>query len=99
MKIKNLYEKLTEIAEQLGVKVRKDTLVRSRGGYCLLNDDKVIILNKRLPIEAQSSVLARCLYEIDNFNQLEIDAKLLAYIQHEISNKKTDSIVEFIIDE
>lgn len=101
MKTDKKFEELLSLSMRLGVTVRKDRLVRSNGGYCVINEDKVIVLNKMLPIETQASILARCLFEIDGFDKQDIDKDILSYIKREVEDKKTTDAgekVEFIIE-
>lgn len=97
MKTNKKFEELISLSTRLGVKVRKDRLIRSKGGYCVLNEDKVIVLNNMLPMETQMSILARCLFEIDGFDKQDIDKDILSYIKREVEYKKTTDEVEFII--
>ena len=60
MKLKRIIESLEEAADQLGVRVRRET-ADFRGGKCTLGDETVILLNKRHPPEVHLSVLAESL--------------------------------------
>ncbi|MGI6369372.1 MAG: hypothetical protein GX372_07990 [Ignavibacteria bacterium] len=100
MKTDKKFEELVSLSTRLGVTVRKDRLIRSNGGYCVINEDKVIVLNKMLPLETQTSILARCLFEVDGFDKQDIDKDILSYIKREVEYKKiTDEVdeIEFII--
>ena len=67
MKLKQVYEELMKIASDVGIKVLKGN-GSFRGGYCIVKDEDLIILNKTATLEVMSSVLARSLLEknIDN---------------------------------
>ena len=67
MKLDEVYDEMLEIANKIGVKVRKDS-GKFRGGNCTVNDQEVILINKSIPLEARTSVLAKCLssYSIQN---------------------------------
>jgi len=98
MKIKTIYEELIKITNNAGITVRKDTLIKSRGGYCMLNDNKLIILNKMLPIEVHSSILARCIGELNLHNkENSIAPKIREYIENEIANYPQNENIEFIV--
>ena len=99
MKIKLIYEELHKIITAAGITVRKDVLVKSRGGYCLVDDNKLIILNKILPIESHSSILARCIGELGLHNTENFIAPAIReYIENEIANKPKKENVEFVIE-
>lgn len=98
MKTKLLYEELLTTITKFGVKVRKDMLVKSRGGYCLLNKKKLIILNKTLPIESHASILARCISELGLIENETISPAVRKYIYQEVSNHNFSPSIEFIID-
>jgi hypothetical protein len=85
MKPNKIYEGLINIVSTCGIVVRKDIL-KSKGGYCLLNNNKLIILNKSLPIETHCRILARCIGELDLLNsEIFIAPALREYIDNEIS--------------
>jgi len=99
MKIKSIYEELHKIITSAGVVIRKDLLVKSRGGYCLLDDNKLIILNKTLPIESHSSILARCIGELGLHNsEIFIAPAIREYIENEIANHPQKENIEFVIE-
>lgn len=60
MQYKGLMEELEKILEKKGYSIRKEKGVFS-GDYCLLDGDKVIMINKARPIEIQIGVYARIL--------------------------------------
>jgi hypothetical protein len=98
MKIKSIYEELHKIVTEAGITVRKDILVKSRGGYCLLDDNKLIILNKTLPIESHSNILARCINELGLHNsEIFITPAVREYIENEIANYSQKENIEFVI--
>ncbi|MPN44229.1 hypothetical protein SDC9_191790 [bioreactor metagenome] len=99
MKIKYIYDELLRVVSAAGITVRKDALLRSRGGYCILEDNKLIILNKTLPIESHSSILARCIGELNlNNSDIFIAPAVRDYIENEISNNVSVENVEFVIE-
>lgn len=64
MKPEDIVEALVEAAEQLGWEVRFER-GNFRGGPCRLDDQRVIMLNKRHSPEVQQSILAESLYRED----------------------------------
>lgn len=84
MKINRIYEELTNIISLAGIIIRKDVL-KSKGGYCILEDNKLIILNKTLPLETHCRILACCIGELDLLNSsIFISPKVREYIENEI---------------
>lgn len=85
MKINKIYEELMNIISLSKITVRKDIL-SSKGGYCLLDNNRLIILNKTLPIETHCRILARCVGELGILNsETFIAPALREYIENEIS--------------
>ena len=67
MKLKEMYDELVQIARQIGIKVRKED-GKFRSGYCIVDEEEYIVLNRSNPIEVTTSSLARTLVQlpIDN---------------------------------
>ena len=67
MKLKLIYNELKELLEKLGYK-----LVLDKGsfntGYCLLEDEKMIVINKNKPYENRIKNLSEILSKIDTDN-------------------------------
>ena len=67
MKLKLIYNELKELLEKLGYK-----LVLDKGsfntGYCLLEDEKMIVINKNKPYENRIKILSKILSKIDTDN-------------------------------
>ena len=64
MKNKDLLEEFHLLAEKLEIKILKgkgDFL----GGSCIVNSEKVIVINKSKPIEQRLNTLANCFNEYD----------------------------------
>jgi hypothetical protein len=60
MKPERLVEELLEIARRSGIRIRREQ-GRFRGGYCIVRDQRLILLNRKLPPEQMSLVLAEAL--------------------------------------
>ena len=67
MKLKLIYNELRELLQKLGYK-----LVLDKGsfntGYCLLEDEKMIVINKNKPHENRIKILSEILSKIDTDN-------------------------------
>ncbi len=60
MKPKQIVQALEEAVAQLGVAVRRER-GSFRGGLCTIGGATVVVLNKRMPVEAHLAVLAEAL--------------------------------------
>ncbi len=70
MKNKDLLDEFHSLAERLEIKILKgkgDFL----GGGCIVNNEKVIVINKSKPIEQRLNTLASC------FNEYDLDSVFL----------------------
>lgn len=50
MKSKKIFEELIDVGKNLGIKIIQDK-GNFKGGYCLLEEEKIIVLNKLKPLE------------------------------------------------
>jgi hypothetical protein len=60
MKLSELFDELIELARRLGIMIRRDN-GKFQSGYCIINNQKIFLLNKTTPLEIRSAMLARCL--------------------------------------
>jgi hypothetical protein len=74
---------LTDLAKQLGVTIRYDK-GDFEGGYCILKDQKVLLVNKRLTPQRKASVLAIAIHEI-GLDNVFIKPALREYIEDEVT--------------
>jgi hypothetical protein len=79
MKIKEkefeeLINEFKSIASQLGAEVRFEK-GDFKGGYCLLKDNKVIVINKMAPLQRKVIILSMALKEI-GVDQIYLTPKL-----------------------
>ena len=81
MKQEELIEELQSVAQQLGVTVRYEK-GDFEGGYCILREQKMLLINKRLMPARRASVLALALREIGMENVF-LRPALRAYIDDE----------------
>ena len=81
MKLKLIYNELRELLEKLGYK-----LVLDKGsfntGYCLLEDEKMIVINKNKPYENRIKNLSEILSKIDT-NNIYIKPKIRELINQQ----------------
>ena len=81
MKLKLIYNELKELFEKLGYK-----LVLDKGsfntGYCLLEDEKMIVINKNKPYENRIKILSKILSKIDT-NNIYIKPKIRELINQQ----------------
>ncbi len=63
MKLPAILEELTQIAAQFGFVIRKEK-GGFRSGNCVLNSQKIIVVNVLAPYEARVSIIARVLAEL-----------------------------------
>ena len=63
MKSKKIYIELKEVFDKIGYKVILDN-GNFNSGYCILEDDKVIVINKNKPYENRVRVLSEILSSI-----------------------------------
>jgi hypothetical protein len=64
MKADKILEELTALAATMNYVVRRETGA-FRGGACVVENKRLILLNKSMPLEAASVVLARALSKLD----------------------------------
>ncbi len=65
-----LLDELTEAAERLGIKVRREKLLRevgyrARGGACRLRESDLVIIDRDQPAHEQLEILAEALHGRD----------------------------------
>ena len=67
MKLKSIYNELKNLFEQLEYKIVLDK-GSFNTGYCLLEDEKMIVINKNKPYENRIKILSEILSKIDTDN-------------------------------
>lgn len=81
MKHEELIEELQQLALQLGVTIRYEK-GDFDGGFCILRDEKLLLINKRLQPNRRASVLALGLQEI-GLENVFLKPALRAFIEDE----------------
>ncbi len=64
MKLKTIYQELKVVFEQLNYKIVLDK-GSFNSGYCILEDEKIIVINKNKPYENRVKILSEILSSID----------------------------------
>jgi len=64
MKAEKLILELESLCEQSGYNIRKERGT-FRGDSCIIEGDKLIVVNKNRPLEAQVGILAKVLQDLD----------------------------------
>ena len=69
MKSSQLYLHLTELAEKLFISVSEQNLsqtgVSVQSGLCTVGEEKIYVMDKRLPLKRKIDLLADCLADFD----------------------------------
>jgi hypothetical protein len=81
MKHEELIEELHQVAEQLGIVVRYEK-GDFEGGYCVLKEERLLLVNKRLAPNKKASVLALGLHAV-GLDNVYLKPALRAYIEDE----------------
>lgn len=87
MKIDQMLKELTEIAKRIGIKTRTEP-GSFKSGYCILDEQKLIIFNRSTTTETKAAVLARILFTQD------IEGIYIKPVVREFIEKEEDNIVD-----
>ncbi len=83
MKHEEIIQELQDLATQLNVTIRYER-GDFEGGYCILKDRKILLVNRRLMPIRKASVLATALQEI-GLDNVFLKPVLRAYIEDEVA--------------
>jgi hypothetical protein len=83
MKHQDLIEELQNIAAQLSVVIRYER-GDFEGGYCILRDQRLLLVNRRLMPSRKAAVLAVALQEI-GLDDVYLKPAVRAYIEDEVA--------------
>jgi hypothetical protein len=83
MKHEDLIEELQTVAAQLDVTIRYER-GDFEGGYCVLRDQRLLLVNRRLLPSRKASVLAAALQEI-GLDDVYLKPAVRAYIEDEFA--------------
>lgn len=81
MKINAIFEDLTTLASQFGYVIRKEKGI-FRGGNCVLNTQKIIVVNALAPYEARVAIIARVLADLP-LEEVTIKPAVREFIERE----------------
>ena len=83
MKHEALIEELHDVARQLGVTIRYER-GDFEGGYCVLRDEKLLLVNRRLMPAKKASVLALAMNEI-GLEEMYLKPVVREFIEDEVA--------------
>lgn len=83
MKQEEIIEELHSLAQQLGVSIRYDR-GDFEGGYCILKEQKLLLVNKRLMPGRKAAILAIAMQEI-GLDNVYLKPALRAFIEDEVA--------------
>jgi hypothetical protein len=83
MKHEDMIEELQTVAAQLNVIIRYER-GDFEGGYCILRDKKLLLVNRRLIPSRKASVLATALQEI-GLDDVYLKPAIRAYVEDEVA--------------
>lgn len=83
MKHEDMIEELQTVAAQLNVVIRYER-GDFEGGYCILRDKKLLLVNRRLIPSRKASVLATALQEI-GLDDVYLKPAIRAYVEDEVA--------------
>ena len=86
-----LFEELKAVANELGIRVRFET-GDFDGGYCLLREKKMLVLNRRFPVPKKIKTLALGLTEY-GLDGLYIKPTVREAIEDEIAKAMREAAV------
>ena len=78
-----MIQELEELSGQLGILIRYEK-GDFEGGYCILKDEKVLVVNKRLHDMRKAAVLAQALSEY-GIDATFVKPKLREFIEDEVA--------------
>jgi hypothetical protein len=83
MKHEEVIEELHHIADQLGVTIRYER-GDFEGGYCILREQKLLLVNRRLIPLRKANVLATALHDI-GLENLYVKPSVRGFIEDEVA--------------
>jgi hypothetical protein len=89
MKHEVLIQELQEVAAQLGVTIRFER-GDFEGGYCILREQRILLVNRRLFPAKKASVLAMAMHEI-GLDNMYLKPAVREYIEDEIAKAARDA--------
>lgn len=87
MKHEELIAELEHVAAQLGVTVRYEK-GDFEGGFCILKENKILLVNKKLAPNKKTAVLAVALHEI-GLDNVYLKPAVRLFIEDEVARTRT----------
>ena len=81
MKPDKIFQELEDIAEILNIKIIQEK-GNFKGGYCLLEKEKIIVINKLKPVEQRVRALAQAFSRLDT-SQIYMKPAIREFIESE----------------
>ncbi|HET9130694.1 MAG TPA: hypothetical protein VFO86_07100 [Terriglobia bacterium] len=78
-----LLKELEELAEKSRITVRFEK-GDFDGGYCILKDERIIVINKRLVVQKRASILAQALAEV-GIEEVYLKPAVREFIEDELA--------------
>lgn len=78
-----IINELEELVQKLGIRLRYEK-GDFEGGYCILKDQKVLVVNKKLHEMRRASILAKALHEI-GIEDIFVKPAIRQYIDDEVA--------------
>jgi hypothetical protein len=83
MRHEELIQELTELARVLGVTIRYER-GDFEGGYCILKEQRILLINRRLHPQRKAAVLATAMHEM-GLDGTFVKPALREYIEDEVA--------------
>jgi len=80
-----IFQELKALAQQLGATVRFEK-GDFKGGYCLLKESKVIVINKLANLQRKTMILSAALKEL-GIDQIYLTPKIREFINEMVEDK------------
>jgi hypothetical protein len=77
-----LFQELREVCSSMGYLLRLEK-GDFRGGHCLLKQEKILVINKRLSLDARLSSLARALSEME-LDSIYVKPAVRQFVEREV---------------
>lgn len=88
MKAKQIQEELHQLSKDLGIKIRRES-GKFKSGWCIVNDNKLILINRTAPPEIITSVIAKCL-AMHNLDNIFVKPAVRDFIENEKNTLKSE---------
>ena len=90
MKAEELYKELCELAKQLGVKIKRDKTAKI-SGICLVDDEQILVLDTKIPVDKRAAVIAT------ELKRAKIDNKFVKPALRDFIDKQEVQEAEFVL--